>query len=460
MGFIGRKSLVKSGVKTNEVLSFDTNFQGTFAPTISDIDNNITPIWKDSLGNEIEADTPNFSYGDTSLKSVYVYFPEGSNPSVEIDFGSPSGNNYYVNGPFDLSNLKLSGQILLYNNAFTNLVFGQSDNLISLLYFGSNDNYSNTFSLDLSPLKNVEEYRIGPFNGEKLKFTPNPISTKVKFDFSATPWGNSGNGKPNLNELVNFISFSNKLTGFNWHGQAPGGLSTIDLRNFIEVEGHIDIRNNGFSNVHLPTVNQDSGDFDNYVVNENVTELDFSYVKQGGIAHQGCNSLQTVTYPISSGSLRTFNLHNCDLQPSIDVSGVKHITEDFETKDNPNLESITLMAAGESDNVTSVNVSGCNLQTQDMKIGTVFKQGSFNLRNNSMDQATVDLNIDNCYQNEANITSTKFLNIGGTNAEPSGTYQDPGGTPTSAKEQIWELVNTYGWTVTYSTSSGDVTKQL
>ena len=78
-----------------------------------------------------------------------------------------------------------------------------------------------------------------------------------------------------------------------------------------------------------------------------------------------------------------------------------------------------------------------------------------------MSVANVDATIDSIYQNRSiydNITVAKSMNISGTNASPTGTYQAPAGfvlgsadgTPTSALEQVYVLVNNYSWTITYT----------
>jgi hypothetical protein len=85
---------------------------------------------------------------------------------------------------------------------------------------------------------------------------------------------------------------------------------------------------------------------------------------------------------------------------------------------------------------------------------------NMNISNNGMNQTNVDNTINNIYENRSKWTIhgivNKPLNIAGTNAAPSGVYQEPSGfvlgesdgTPISAKEQIYVLVNNYNWTVT------------
>lgn len=95
-------------------------------------------------------------------------------------------------------------------------------------------------------------------------------------------------------------------------------------------------------------------------------------------------------------------------------------------------------------------------------IGTgSFLPASIQIQNNGMSQANVEATLDNIYTNRAKWVGTvraKSLNIGGTNATPTGTYQAPAGfvlgsndgTPASIREKIYVLVNNYGWTITYT----------
>jgi hypothetical protein len=80
----------------------------------------------------------------------------------------------------------------------------------------------------------------------------------------------------------------------------------------------------------------------------------------------------------------------------------------------------------------------------------------FQCQDNGMTQSEVDTIIDDIYTNRANYTSaTPSMNIGGTNAAPSGTYQYSA-TPSTGKEKIYALVNDDDaegfnkWTITYT----------
>jgi hypothetical protein len=100
----------------------------------------------------------------------------------------------------------------------------------------------------------------------------------------------------------------------------------------------------------------------------------------------------------------------------------------------------------------TVTVNGCALN-QDLKFGVNnFLPTTIGCQDNGMSQANVDQNLLNLYNAELagkynTTTFSKTLNIGGTNAAPSGIYQNVV-TPTTGNEYKWELVNVYGWTIT------------
>lgn len=73
----------------------------------------------------------------------------------------------------------------------------------------------------------------------------------------------------------------------------------------------------------------------------------------------------------------------------------------------------------------------------------------------ALTQAVVDGILADLYAGGAGFTyNTPTLNVGGTNAAPSGTYQDAD-PPTTGMEYIWELVNAFSkhWTITYNGGS-------
>ena len=71
------------------------------------------------------------------------------------------------------------------------------------------------------------------------------------------------------------------------------------------------------------------------------------------------------------------------------------------------------------------------------------------LENMGLPDATVDAILMDIYAGLAGFTAAApTLTIGGTNAAPSGTYQDPPGAPASGLEAVWEMTHDdKPWTV-------------
>ena len=75
-----------------------------------------------------------------------------------------------------------------------------------------------------------------------------------------------------------------------------------------------------------------------------------------------------------------------------------------------------------------------------------------------MSQANVEATIDSIYQNRGKNwgTGVKVLHIGGSNASPEGTLQEPegfvldmvDGNPISIKEKVYVLIHNYQWEIT------------
>ena len=73
---------------------------------------------------------------------------------------------------------------------------------------------------------------------------------------------------------------------------------------------------------------------------------------------------------------------------------------------------------------------------------------SLNVRENGYSQAQVDQLIDDIWQLRASH-AVCTVNINGSNAAPSGTYQSAE-TPSTGKEKIYDLINNYGYDITYT----------
>lgn len=114
-----------------------------------------------------------------------------------------------------------------------------------------------------------------------------------------------------------------------------------------------------------------------------------------------------------------------------------------------NLSSISGLTALRYLYLQSASVSGGG-------IGTLLAMRVCYVLSLSWSQVIVDAFIDSVYDARASYTyATPALNIGGTNAAPSGVYQDAT-PPTTGKEKIFKLVNDPDvegfntWTITYT----------
>ncbi len=118
---------------------------------------------------------------------------------------------------------------------------------------------------------------------------------------------------------------------------------------------------------------------------------------------------------------------------------------------NPNLTVVDNLQnlIPDNDNRT-MNFSKCTLLNIPIPINSTRNFSVYSLSNCAFDQNNVDNLLNDIWANISTFTrpSGNSINItGGTNAIPSGIYQDSLGNPTSPQEIIWELVNNYNWSI-------------
>lgn len=218
------------------------------------------------------------------------------------------------------------------------------------------------------------------------------------------------------------------------------------------------------------------------------------------LAHTGLLTLRTVSCLNLSFSITSAftSLQNIDVSNSgitlIDLSGRTSTTNNLFVlcNNSPDLVSIvmpttlarsvvaptginwtncTLLASATNlENINYTNTTATNnlFRAENCSLNQLFPFGSnsfipnvISLQDNGMSSANVDSTINNIYTNKTkwnSYTVAKSINIAGSNAAASGIYQAPAGfvlgvsdgAPASAKEQIYVLVNNYGWTITYN----------
>lgn len=172
----------------------------------------------------------------------------------------------------------------------------------------------------------------------------------------------------------------------------------------------------------------------------------------------------------ASDQISSFQLERCSFSggtaifPSVTDkfrlgNGVPMIIMDSPTLTNiQNLEFVTFANYTTGSNIFSMTGNALDIT---FPFGAnSFIPKSISIQNNGMSVANVDATINNIYTERAKWSTYtgvgEVLNISGSNASPTGIYQAPAGfslgvsdgTPASAKEQAYVLVNNYGWTIT------------
>lgn len=191
--------------------------------------------------------------------------------------------------------------------------------------------------------------------------------------------------------------------------------------------------------------------------NIGITSLDLSNVKKigGSLIFRDNTALTSITFPstASDTDISAFHAQYCNLTGTLDLSKLTNLGGDFNIRDNPNLTDLILPTAPKAFGSFQAITTGLN---KTLPIGTKIIATTIAINNCGMTQANVDGNINNLYVNRLAFDNTqgKHFNIGDSNAAPSGTYQAPAGyiqattgvvgddgTPASAKEQIYVLLN-------------------
>ena len=165
------------------------------------------------------------------------------------------------------------------------------------------------------------------------------------------------------------------------------------------------------------------------------------------VVAENCPNLTTVTYPTTQARARYSNSNNCIIN------------------DNPllttlvNFDQINYNSFGNN----GVTITGNDILNVEFPFGiNNFIPSIIAVNDNALDTSNVDGTLDNIFANKTKwslyLNNSKSLNIGGTNSYATGLYEAPSGfiqgsadgTPTTAAEQIYVLVNNYAWTITFN----------
>ena len=152
------------------------------------------------------------------------------------------------------------------------------------------------------------------------------------------------------------------------------------------------------------------------------------------------------------------NLTTLILPPATANFTIVRVSGGFNVSNNTGLTTITnLDQSGQSEISFNAFNNALNIT---FPFNSNFRPSVINIQDNGMSVVNVDASINNLYAVRASYVTllVKSMNISGTNGAVTGTYQAPAGfvlgvsdgTPASAKEEIYVLVNNYDWTITYN----------
>ncbi|HRJ29623.1 MAG TPA: hypothetical protein PLV21_05980 [Cyclobacteriaceae bacterium] len=272
---------------------------------------------------------------------------------------------------------------------------------------------------------------------------------------SADGFGNNLNVDTLVN-LTTFVADSCKLTGKVTLPNVARlttiqGQSNPALEGFNNLAAHgatiVSINIDRCDIIQLPELNTMAKVNSLYGRFSGLTSVDLSgrndtVTPIGQMLVNDCPNLVSITFPSTLGAAKC----------SLDLHGFN----------NPTLSVINNMENVEYTHAQATfrrwHFSNCPLLNVTFPFGVNgFLPGSIQIQNNNMSQANVDATINSVYQNRGKNwgTGVQYLNIAGTNSAPSGILQPPAGfvlgandgNPVSAKEQVYVLVNNYGWNV-------------
>jgi hypothetical protein len=245
---------------------------------------------------------------------------------------------------------------------------------------------------------------------------------------------------PNVNKLINFnVAFNTgmtSITNFNAHTGMQQFVAHGCTSLVFSIPNTFTALNNLRANNTLITTVDYSG--------KTSTTVGFSMVVTN------CPNLTAITFPTAQ--------NRCAIATA---SGqVMQVTNNPSLTTLTNVDNLNWSITGSTNNI--IDFRNCILNMTFPLGNNNFIPSQAFLQDNGMSVANVDATIDSLYTNKAKwsvyTTPTKTLNIGGTNASPTGIYQAPvgfvlgvsDGTPASQKEKLYVLVNNYNWVVTYS----------
>lgn len=433
------------------VMEFETDYQTyqdgsgndqLFSPTLDVLDDSDTPAWKTTAGlANVNAETPGWDFTTSDDKFVVCCLegPSDNLPKVDLlfksdnDSGDEPANNSYIKGSVNISQFNEIGTADFSNNRqMTGIEFGNNDRYLDEL---------NVSDCDLSSLdtKNTTAAIINFVDNNLTDFT---IKT----------------GNDVINQIIGFRNqlISPDLTGLNLvnstvriHDQNQSTEGSVTFEPGQEIS-NLDVSNSAYNAINTDVIQLtengvyriDSCNFTSVPCPDatGITRIDRWEISKnpiGSIDNTPFQGLIVGTYLANK-----LNVSSLDFSP---ISEIENLSIPLNAL---NEDSVTLPSLVS----TSLSTNQCGNLNQVFDIGATATVQATNIQlsENGLTQANVDQTIINLNNDPYNGGD---LNVGNNNNNDSNSSP----SQTVIDNEIQNLVNNYGWTVTYWDGSQNVT---
>ena len=398
-----------------------TNLSGIGSLNAIDLQNIIRISLQDSGYWNLNLDYSSLSI--PALATIYILRTNADN----IDIQNTNATDIRIQSldPVIHTNLNLSDNLNVLTLFLTNInmstitndVMADIRQMTSLQNLDIIQNVNNAIQttistqIDLTGLDNLRDIFIGNTKtNQDIIFSPNVNNNILRLQIQS---------EPNLVNIQNFASL-NEISNLFIIDNASLNMDFSVSKNF---RGSLLFDDN---------ISQVSIDISNW--NINAVGMNFRALR--------CDSLINIDFPsINSNNIIGFlriiqnnSITTINNLTDLETIGTNNSQFQIEISDNPSLQDLILPFSS----TFKIPTSGVDLT------------------NNSLNQISIDTTIDNLYNIRGNTGFGTTVNIsGGTNAAPTGIFQAPvgfvlgssDGTPITANEQIFVLVNNYGLTI-------------
>ena len=417
----------------------------------------------------------------------YGTFPSfTTNKLITVDF-----NGSKLTGSIESLGLSLGlTTVNIYSNNLTS-GFDVLATLTNLVTLNANNNQFAGIlpSFSNSPLLITFQIQINQFSGTLPSFSTN--TALVTFNCSDNQFSGTLPSFDGLTSLVTFSCGNNPFSGNIPSFSGCTSIKVISANNCTNLGGVVPYFPTSLRNIELRSSSVNNPlifpvDWALSLVDLEVFWLYGAYI--GGSKtlpdFSNCVILKVLMLDGTASSGQNFN--NGELKLNSNVFGATPTYGPFGTERGLDCSpavthNIIFSPLPNFKTTTGANASGNRIRFQNgnygniiYNLGTKIVYTHIFLANNAMSQMNVDINISDLFAGRLNfnLTFAHILYIAGSNAAPSGTYQQPSGfthdltegqidalsTTWSVKEKIWILVNCqvsssnttkrYKWTIT------------